>query len=102
MGTREIAPISARPLQPAVPRPTLREQVEFLLLVPFNQMLKVACATFSTFLALFETLSPRFLEWAGRTRARAAFYQAARRVPGYAHFLSNARYQDGLPPETDK
>jgi phenylacetate-CoA ligase len=102
MSTREIAPMPASLQRPAVPRPSLREQVDFLLLVPFNQLLKVACATFSSFLALFETLSPRFLEWAGKTRARAAFYQAARRVPAYAHFLSSARYQDGLPPETDK
>jgi phenylacetate-CoA ligase len=80
----------------------MRERLDFLLLLPFNQLLKVACATFSSFLALFEALSPRFLEWAGRVRARSAFYRAARRVPGYADFLGNAGYRDGLPPETDK
>jgi phenylacetate-CoA ligase len=82
--------------------PTLRERVDFLILVPFNMVLKVACATFPTFLVLFEALSPRFLEWAGRCRARAAFYRAARLVPGYADFLATAKYQEGLPPETDK
>jgi phenylacetate-CoA ligase len=101
MSTRSLASLEA-PTSPAAANPTLRERAQFLLLAPFNALLKVACATFPTFLALFETLSPGFLEWAGRTRARAAFYRAARQVPGYAHFLAAAQYKDGPPPETDK
>jgi phenylacetate-CoA ligase len=87
---------------PHVPRATFTERACFVALAPFNLVLKLACARFETFLALFVRLTPVFLDWAGRWRARATFYGAARRVPAYRHFLRSAGYQDGPPPETDK
>ena len=85
-----------------VPAATLREMARFAALAPFNLVLKLACARFETFLVLFERLTPVFLDWAGRWRARASFYHAARRVPAYRHFLRSAGYRNGAPPETDK
>jgi phenylacetate-CoA ligase len=85
-----------------IPRATLTEKARFAALVPFNLILKLACARFETFLALFVRLTPAFLEWAGRWRARATFYRAARTVPAYRHFLRSAGFEGGSPPETDK
>ncbi|MBI3110952.1 MAG: phenylacetate--CoA ligase family protein [Ignavibacteriales bacterium] len=85
-----------------MPRPTPAERLAFLFLVFFNLFVQVACASFETFLLLFKALPPWFLDWAGRFRARAAFYRAARNVPAYADFLAIMRWQGGNPPETDK
>ncbi len=85
-----------------VPRATPGERARFAVIGIFNFILKLACLRFATFLALFMRLSPGFLEWVGHWRARAAFYQAARRVPAYRQFLRSAGYHRGSPPETDK
>jgi len=84
------------------PRPSLTERARFALLAPFNLIVKLACARFETFLALFERLTPALLDWTGRWRARTTFYRAAQRVPAYRHFLRSSGYRSGLPPETDK
>jgi phenylacetate-CoA ligase len=85
-----------------VPRASLAEKARFAALMPFDLLLRLACARFETFLALFERLTPAFLDWTGRWRARAIFYRAARTVPAYRLFLRSAGYAGGLPPETDK
>jgi len=85
-----------------VPRGSLAEQARFAALAPFNLVLKLACVRFETFLAFFLRMTPASLDWAGRWRARAIFYRAARRVPAYRHFLRSAGYRGGIPPETDK
>ncbi|HVN47170.1 MAG TPA: hypothetical protein VMT66_18245 [Steroidobacteraceae bacterium] len=85
-----------------IPRASPAEKVRFAALAPFNFILKLACARFGTFLALFQRLTPAFLDWAGRWRARATFYRAAATVPAYRHFLRSAGYRGGSPPETDK
>jgi phenylacetate-CoA ligase len=82
--------------------PTPRERVRFAALVPFNLLVKLACIRFESFLALFERLTPAFLDWAGRWRARATFYRAVRTVPAYRQFLRSAGFRGGTPPETDK
>lgn len=92
----------ARAARPLVPRASLAEKARFAALAPFDFILKLACARFETFLALFEQLTPAFLDWAGRWRARAIFYRAVRQVPAYRQFLRSAGYQGGSPPETDK
>jgi len=90
------------PARPPIPLASLAERVRFASLVPFNFILKLACVRFETFLALFERLTPASIDWAGRWRARATFYRAARRVPAYRHFLRSSGYRGGSPPETDK
>lgn len=86
----------------AIPRPTLNERLGFLFLKFFNLLMQAACVRFETFLAFFQTLPPWFLDWAGRLRARAAFYRAARNVPAYAKFLAANDKWNNQPPETDK
>jgi len=88
--------------RPPIPLASFAERVRFTALVPFNFILRLACVRFETFLALFERLTPASIDWAGRWRARAAFYRAARRVPAYRHFLRSSGYRGGSPPETDK
>ena len=85
-----------------VARASVMERARFAALVPFNCFLKLACARFETFLALFLRLTPAFLDRTGWWRARAAFYRAARTVPAYRHFLRSAGFAGGSPPETDK
>ena len=84
------------------PKPTLRERLAFLFLSVFNLITKAACVRYESFLFFFETMPPRFLDWAGRMRARAATYRAARTVPAYAQFLARHNWQGGDPPEIDK
>ena len=88
--------------RPGIPRPGIGEWARFAALVPINFLLQIACARFETFLALFERLTPGFLDWAGRWRARRAFYRAVRSVPAYREFLASAGFQHDSPPETDK
>lgn len=83
-------------------RPALSERLAFIFLTFFNVLMQVACARYGTFLFFFQTLPPWFLEWAGRLRARAAFYRAARNVPAYVKFLTVNDWRTGDPPETDK
>ena len=83
-------------------RATPAEKARFAVLAPFNLITRLACVRFETFLAFFLRMTPAFLDWAGRWRARATFYRAARRVPAYRHFLRAAGYRGGSPPETDK
>ena len=87
---------------PGIPRPTPGERARFAVLVPFDLFLQIACVRFETFLALFERLAPALLDWAGRWRARRAFYRAAREVPAYREFLASCGFQGGQPPQTDK
>jgi phenylacetate-CoA ligase len=98
-GLTHASPGEARRL---VLRATLAERARFAALVPFNLVTRLACVRFETFLAFFLRMTPAFLDWAGRWRARATFYRAARRVPAYRHFLRSADYRGGSPPETDK
>ena len=100
---RELLPLSALGRRmPGIPRPTLGERARFAVLVPFDLFLQIACVRFESFLALFERLAPAFLDWAGRWRARRAFYRAARNVPAYREFLASAGFHGGQPPQTDK
>jgi hypothetical protein len=88
--------------RPQVPRSTFAEKARFAALAPFNLILRAACVRFETFLALFVRLTPAFLDWAARWRARATFYRAARHMRAYRQFLRSAGYRGGSPPESDK
>jgi phenylacetate-CoA ligase len=82
--------------------PTLKQRLAFLFLTLFNLLMQATCARYETFLYFFQTLPPWFLDWAGRMRARKAFYRAARGVPGYAKFLRANDTGSGELPEMDK
>ncbi len=81
-------------------QPTLRERFEFAIQAPLDWVLKAACVTYTTFLAMFRLLPPSYLAWASRVKARKAYYRALRQVPAYRRFLDSQLTR--LVPETDK
>ncbi len=81
-------------------RPTTRERFEFALQTPCDFVLKLACATYPTFLGVFKLMPPGYMAWASRVKARKAYYRALREVPAYRAFML-ARASGGIP-ETDK
>ena len=80
--------------------PTLRERLAFAVQAPCDIALKLACGSYPTFLGAFKLLSPRYLAWASRTKARKAYYRALDRVPAYAAYVAARR--GASTPETDK
>jgi len=98
----ERLPARILPGHMPIPGPTLADRLRLLAIWPFNLLLQVACVRYGSFLALFQCLSPAFLEWAGAVRARAAFHAAASRVPAYGELLRSGGYRGGTAPETDK
>src|SRR5689334_2068964 len=77
--------------------PTLRERLAFAVQAPCDIALKLACGSYPTFLGAFKLLSPRYLAWASRTKARKAYYRALDRVPAYAAYVDARR--DASTPE---
>lgn len=100
--TLSLPQVSLKETATALPRPAVREMLAFAFLSVFNLVVKAACIRYETFLSFFETMSPGFLDWVGKMRARAALYRAARTVPGYARFLTARDWWGGQPPEIDK
>lgn len=85
---------------PASPR--WIDRIQFLTLGPRDLLLYIVCLTYHTFYWSFTILSPRYLAWTSRIRAKRAFYRAAKNVPAYAAFLSNHATDQNTIPETDK
>ncbi|MDP4228966.1 MAG: phenylacetate--CoA ligase family protein [Bacteroidota bacterium] len=80
--------------------PSLRERLSFAIQTPIDWLLKISCATYPTFLAVFKTLPPSYLVWASEVRARRAYYRAVRNIPAYEAYVNS---QSGSAmPETDK
>lgn len=83
-------------------RPTWWERVQLSAVGPRDVVLYLTCRHYRTFIWAFEKLSPRYLAWSSRIRARRAFYRAAREVPAYAEFLTQHGATRTSIPETDK
>lgn len=83
-------------------RRNLKDWLDLLALGPRDWLLHLICCSYSSFLWGFEFLSPRYLAWSSRIRARKAFYHAASSVPAYADFLASKRADAAHVPETDK
>ncbi len=82
--------------------PSLVERFQFLLLGPRDLLLKLICTNYRSFLWGFRRLSPRYMAWTSKIRARRAFYDAVRNVPAYAQFVKDRNAtRDGIP-EMDK
>lgn len=78
------------------------DRVEFILLVPRTLLLVLICLRYKTFMWGFSLLSPRYMAWTARIRARHAFARAAREVPAYARYLAQTQANSIEIPETDK
>jgi phenylacetate-CoA ligase len=81
-------------------RPTWRDRIQLAAVGPRDVVLYLVCRSYRSFVWSFERLSPRYLAWSSRVRARRAFYRAVRTVPAYAEFL--AARESAYIPETDK
>ena len=83
-------------------RPGILERLQFILLGPRDLLLKLICVNYQSFIWGFRKLSPKYMEWSARIRARRAFYKAVKEVPAYAQFVHAHNKTGGEIPETDK
>lgn len=81
--------------------PSWRDRLQFIALGPRDWLLYAVSRTYRTFIWSFEVLSPRYLTWSSRIRARRAFFRAMREVPAYRTFVAERTLSDGIP-EADK
>ena len=83
-------------------RPSWWDRLQFIALGPRDWLLYLICMTYRSFLWGFQLLSPRYMAWTSRVRARRAFYRAVRDVPAYGQFLADRAAASDTIPETDK
>ena len=99
--TLDSSLLHLQPRPPAV-QPALADRWSDALLVPRDWSLRLMARSYRSFIWGLASLSPAFMAWDSRVRARRAFLRAARAVPAYARFLArNSSAQDPIP-ETDK
>ena len=77
------------------------DHLQFIALWPRDILLYLICLSYPSFIWGFNRLTPRYLAWTGRVRARRAFYRAQQAVPAYRQFLEQ-HASNGQIPETDK
>ncbi len=85
-----------------IPLPSWSDRLRFIGLVPVDWFLYLACRTYRSFLWGFQCLTPRYMAWTSRIRARRAFYRAVEHVPAYATFVAEHVSEGRGIPETDK
>lgn len=85
-----------------LPRPSLKEKLQFILLGPRDLVLYLVCLSYDTFRLAFNLLSPRYLAWSSRTRYIRAFYRAIKNVPAYRRYIEEQGATSVRIPETDK
>lgn len=73
-----------------------------MALGPRDLLLYAISLNYDTFLWAFERLSPAYLDWSSRIRARRAFFRAVKEVPAYKQFIAKQGLNGGTIPETDK
>jgi phenylacetate-CoA ligase len=83
-------------------RPSWWERIQFAALFPRDWLLSSISMSYRSFLWGFEHLSPRYMAWTSRIRARRVLYHAVRNVPAYAQFLENRAATGDNILETDK
>lgn len=83
--------------------PTLADRLHFFMLIFRDVLLYVISMQYSTFIAGFRMLSPKYLDWTSRIRARRAYYHAVSKVPAYRSFIKDAKITKWSEiPYTDK
>ena len=84
-------------------QPSLYDRYSFLLLRLRDVLLFFVAKRYILFLNAFRLLSPEYLDWTSRVRAKRLFYYAARSVPAYRDFISDTDIRSwGDIPCTDK
>ena len=95
-------PLSNTQQRPSALRPTLADLVSSALLVPRDWSLRLMAQSYRSFIWGLASLSPAFIAWDSRARARRAVLRAARQVPAYAQFLARHGTKADPLPEMDK
>lgn len=79
------------------------DQFRFALLAFRDLVLYAISRRYATFILGFRMLSPKYMDWTSKIRARRAYYSAARRVPAYRSFVEDANITKWCDiPFTDK
>lgn len=89
-------------MRKAIPSPSWIDRLNFFALGPRDLLLYLVSLSYRTFFGSFQLLSPRYLSWASRIRARRAFFRAVKKVPAYTKFVSDRGLGNSGIPETDK
>jgi phenylacetate-CoA ligase len=83
--------------------PTAADKVAFVSLIFRDILLYFIAKKYSTFIKGFRMLSPQYLDWTSRIRARRLYYFAIKNVPAYKDFLKDAAIKKWSDvPFTDK
>ncbi len=67
--------------------PVIADRLRFLSLSFRNVFLYFIARKYETFIRGFRFLSPKYLDWTSRIRARRVYYFAVRKVPAYRNFI---------------
>ena len=83
--------------------PTLRDRFRFLSLFFRDILLYFVARRYDSFIRGFSYLSPKYMDWTSRIRARRIYYYAVKNVPAYKKFIADADVKKwGDIPFTDK
>ena len=83
--------------------PTIADRFNFLILAFRDILLYAIARRYSTFIAGFRLLSPKYMAWTSRIRARRIYYYAVNNVPAYRNFIKEANITKWSEiPFTDK
>lgn len=99
--TSESSPLHGAPRQSQV-QPSLADLLSNALLIPRDWSLRLMARSYRSFIWGLASLTPTFIAWDSRARARRAFLRAARDVPAYAQFFARRSTAADPVPETDK
>ena len=83
--------------------PSLLDRMQFSLLAIRDIVFYFVTRKYSTFIFCFRYLSPKYLSWTSRIRAKRAFYHAAKYVPAYRIHMQDKKIAGWNDiPQTDK
>lgn len=84
-------------------RPTIRDRYRFLSLFFRDVVLYFVSRKYDSFIRGFSYLSPKYLDWTSRIRARRIYYYAVKHVPAYRKFIAETDVKNWSDiPFTDK
>jgi phenylacetate-CoA ligase len=72
-------------------KPKVTDRILFLCFMFSDIWLYFISKHYNTFMLAFRQLSPRYLVWTGKIRAKRVYYYALRKVPAYKEFTKNSR-----------
>ncbi|MBI5416850.1 phenylacetate--CoA ligase family protein [Candidatus Poribacteria bacterium] len=84
-------------------KPSMNDRFQFFFLRFRDILLFLITRRYNTFIKGFSLLSPKYLDWTSRIRAKRAYYFAIQNVPAYKTFIEDKQINDWDEiPATDK